>query len=407
MPQNSLELEIPAHLRREFVFRTAGILPPNGILFGFHTINKIGEKAAELGGKQVLLITDENMISLGYIDLAEELLQRENLKVEVFDRVEPEPHIETAETICRLAKMSDFNLIVGLGGGSCLDMAKFISLIATNEQSPLEMITKKVVSKPGLKKILIPTTSGSGSEVSRSFVISTGGEKIVMSSPYALPEIAIIDPGLTLTVPPKVTAASGLDALTHAIDSLMNKTATPLHDCLAIGSIELIAKYLHQATFHGQDLEARYYMSMGATQAMMSLSGTGGLYSHSLSYVLARVRPLAHGILCSLALPYTMAFNLPVVAEKLAQIARAMGDKLETHSLQETGQRAIDQVTHFMTDLKIPQSLKELDFPREELSHLAEICLSQYPRPNNPRPMSKEDCSTILKAMWEGQIYPF
>jgi len=299
--------------------------------------------------------------------------------------------------------------VVGLGGGSSMDIAKLTSLVATNEQKPFELIKqivvdKKEVAKPALKKILIPTTSGTGSEVSRFFVVSVGKDKYFPGSPYAYPEIAIIDPGLTVSMPPKITASTGIDALSHAVDSMMNKLANPFYDSLAVGGIELIAKYLRRATFNGEDLEARYYMSMGATISMISMTGTGGLFSHSISYVLAMFQPTAHGIGCGVGLPYTMAFNLPVVEDKLAMIARAMGERVESLSTREAGKRAAELVYELTADVKLPVSLKEMGFQHEDVYKMAEICLTKYPRVNNPRPMSKEECLALFEAMWEGKI---
>jgi alcohol dehydrogenase len=263
-------------------------------------------------------------------------------------------------------------------------------------------MTKKVVNNPTLKKILIPTTSGTGSEVSMFFVASSGKDKYFMGTPYAYPEIAIIDPGLTVSMPPKVTASTGIDALSHAVDSVMNKLANPWYDSLAFGGIELVAKYLRRATFNGQDLEARYYMSMGATTSMISMTGTGGLYSHSISYVLAMFQPTAHGIGCGVSLPYTMAYNLPVLEDKLALIARAMGERIDSLSSRQAARRAVEMVYDLTAEVKMPVSLKEMGFQHEDVYKMAEICISKYPRPNNPRPMSKEDCLALFEAMWEG-----
>jgi alcohol dehydrogenase class IV len=402
MAQAKLDYEVPAHLKREFAFQTAGILPPNAILFGFNTIKKVGEQAAKLGGKQTILVTDAIMVQLGYADLVKASLEKEGLKVEVFGKVDPEPHMETADALYEMVRKTKFDLVIGLGGGSSMDMAKLTSIVATNPQPPLELMTKKVVNNPTLKKILIPTTSGTGSEVSMFFVASSGKDKYFMGSPYAYPEIAIIDPGLTISMPPKVTASTGIDALSHAIDSLMNKLANPWYDSLAFGGIELIAKYLRRATFNGQDLEARYYMSMGATTSMISMTGTGGLYSHSISYVLAMFQPTAHGIGCGVSLPYTMAYNLPVLEDKLALIARAMGERTDSLSSRKAAQRAVEMVYDLTAEVKMPVSLKEMGFQHEDVYKMAEICISKYPRPNNPRPMSKEDCLALFEAMWEG-----
>ena len=404
MARVQLDFEIPTHLRGEFLFQTAGILPPNLILFGFNTVEKVGEQAKKLGGKQAILVTDEIMAQLGLVELVKGAMEKEGCKVEVFAKVDPEPHIEAADALYEMVCKKKFDLVVGLGGGSSMDMAKLTSIVATNEVTPFEIMEKQVVKKAALKKILIPTTAGTGSEVSRFIVVSKGKDKYFIGTPYAYPEIAIVDPGLTASMPPKLTASTGIDALSHAIDSLMNKVANPLYDSLGFAGIELIAKYLRRATFDGQDMEARYYMAMAATMSMMSMSGTGALYSHSISYALSMFEPLAHGIGCGLGLPYTMAFNIPVIEEKQALIARAMGERIESLSPGAAARRAVELVYDLMKDVKMPLCLKEMGFKHEDIPKAAELCITRYPRANNPRPMSKEECLALFESMWEGKI---
>lgn len=402
MTNAQFNFEIPSHLKGEFIFQTVGTFPPNGIFFGFNSVKKVGKHANKLGGNQVLLVTDDVMVQLGYADLVKDLLEKEGLKVEIFGKVEPEPHIETADIIYELIQKTNVDLVVGLGGGSCMDMAKLVAIVATNEQKPIEVMQKQTVSKAALKKILIPTTSGTGSQVSRTIVISEGKDKHSFGTPYARAEIAIIDPGLTVSMPPELTAATGIDALSHAVDTVMNRSANPLQDALALGSIELIARYLRRATFNGKDIEARYYMAMGSTMPM--ICGAGTLYSHSITYVLNMFQPLSHGIGCGVALPYTMAFNLPVIEDKLALIARAMGERIESLSARTAGQRAVELVYNLMVDVKMPVSLKAMGFKQENLPEMAEICVTRYPKGNNPRPMNKEESTALFKSMWEGKI---
>jgi alcohol dehydrogenase len=178
-----------------------------------------------------------------------------------------------------------------------------------------------------------------------------------------------------------------------------------MYDCLGIGGIELISKYLRRATFNGNDLEARYYMSMGATLAMISMTGTGGLYAHSISYVLAMFQPTAHGIGCGIGLPYTMAFNLPVIEDRLALIARAMGEKVESLSAREAGRWACELVYELTADVKLPVSLKEMGFKHEDVAKMGELNVAKYPRANNPRAMSKEESLALFEAMWEGDLW--
>ena len=407
MARAQLDFEIPTYLRGEFVFQTTGIHPPNGILFGFNTVRKVGEQAKELGGKHVILVTDEVMERLGNVELVKGAMENEGLTVEVFAKVDPEPHIETADALYEMVRKTEFDLVVGLGGGSSMDMAKLTSIVATNEQEPFEIMEKKVVNKPALKKILIPTTAGTGSEVSMYLVVSKGRDKYFIGTPYSYAEIAIIDPGLTVSMPPNVTASTGIDALSHAIDGLMHKLANPFSDSFGFAGVELIAKYLRRATFDAQDMEARYYMAMAATLCMMCMNATGALYSHSISYVLSMFQPMAHGIGCGIGLSYSMAFNLPMIEEKQARIARAMGERIELLSTRAAAQRAAEMVYELMADVRMPVSLKEIGLKREDIPKMAEVCITRYPRPYNPRPISKEQCLALFESMWEGKITYF
>ena len=404
MAQPKLDYEVPSHLKRELFFQTAGILPPNGILFGFQTVKRVGEQAKKLGATQTLLVTDETMVQLGYAGLVQGFLEKEGIQVDLFGKVEPEPHMETADLLFEMTRKKRYDLVVGLGGGSSMDMAKLTSVLATNPQSPLELMTKKVAHQPALKKILIPTTAGTGSEVSHIFVASSGKDKYFMGTPLAFAEIAIIDPGLMISLPPKITASTGIDALSHAVESLMNKLAHPMYDYLGFGGVELISQYLRRATFNGQDLEARYYMAMAATLSMMSMVGTGGLYAHSIAYVLAMYQPTPHGVGCAVGLPYTMAFNVPVIEGRLAGIARAMGEKIDHLSTRAAAWRAAELVYELIADVKMPISLKEMGFRHEDVYKMAEICIAKYPRPNNPRSMSREECLALFEAMYEGRL---
>jgi alcohol dehydrogenase class IV len=404
MAKAQLDFEIPTHLRGEFTFQSTGVAPQNGILFGFNTVRKVGEQAKSLGGKHALLVTDEVMENLGNVDLVKKAMEKEGVKVDVFAKVDPEPHIETADALYEMVRKGKYDLVVGLGGGSSMDMAKLTSIAATNEKKPFEIVEKKVITKPALKKILIPTTAGTGSEVSKYLVVSRGNDKYFLGTPYAYAEIGIIDPGLTVSMPPKVTASTGMDALSHAMDGLMNKLANPFFDSVGSAGVELIAKYLRRATFDGQDLEARYYMAMAATLSMFAMNGTSALYSHSISYALSMVKPLAHGIGCGVGLPYAMAFNLPVIEGKMALVARAMGERIESLSTRAAAERAPELVYDLMAQVKLPVSLKEMGFKHEDVPKMAEICITRYPRATNPRPMSKEQCLDLFESMWEGKI---
>jgi alcohol dehydrogenase class IV len=405
MAQVKLDLEIPENLKKGFVFRTAGIVPPDGIYFGFNAVKKVGELAVNLSAQKVILITDKTMAEIGYAEMVQKLLEAQDLEVDLFGEVEPEPHIETLNRIYEMIRKKKYDLVVGLGGGSTMDISKASATLATNPQTPAELLKKKVITNPSLKTILIPTTAGTGSEVSCIYLVKIGEEKCTITSPYVFARIAIVDPALTLTMPAKVTASTGIDALSHAVECIMNKATNSFLDSIAYGSIELISKYLLRATDNGNDLEARYYMSMGAMMAMAAFNGTGGgLYAHSLANVLGMFRPTPHGVGCGISLPHTMAFNRRAAEGKLIRVARAVGEKTETLSMAKAATQGIERVFKLLKEVKLPVSLKEMGFRYEDLDRMAAICIDTFPRPNNPRIMTKEDVRKMLDAIWEGKV---
>jgi alcohol dehydrogenase class IV len=405
MAHVELNLEIPDNLKKGFIFRTPGVVPPNGVYFGFNAVKQVGELAVNLNAQKVILITDKTMVEIGCAAEIRKLLEAQDLEVDLFGEVEPEPHIETLNRIYEMIKKKKYDLVVGLGGGSIMDMSKASATLATNLQDPADLLKKKVIKNPSLKTILIPTTAGTGSEVSCIYLVKMGEEKCTITSPYVFARIAIVDPALTISMPPKVTASTGIDALSHAIECVMNKATNLFYDSIAYGSIDLISKHLLRATDNGNDLEARYYMSMGAMMAMVAFNGTGGgLYAHSLANVLGMFRPTPHGVGCGISLPHTMAFNRRAVEEKLVRVAHAVGEKTDTLLMAKAATQGIERVFKLLKEVKLPVSLKEMGFRYDDLDRMTEICIDTFPRPNNPRIMTKEDVRKMLDAIWEGKV---
>jgi alcohol dehydrogenase len=252
--------------------------------------------------------------------------------------------------------------------------------------------------------ILIPTTAGTGSEVSPYSVVKIGEKKYFPMSPFFYPDIAIIDPGLTISMPPFITASTGMDALSHAIEGMMHKNANPFCDALCLAGVQMIGCHLRRAVANGEDLEARYYMSLGATLCMMGMSMSGGLYAHSVSFVIGKYKPTPHGIGVALGLPYLMAFNLPVVASRLAKIAAALGEPIWMYSEQEAAKRAIHAVKSLMTDVGLPLTLKDYGISEKDLPDMANMMISLYPRPMNPRSMDQESSINYWRNMWNGML---
>lgn len=398
---------VPPALQRIVDFRTPAMTPPNRLIFGFGAADQVGAEAASMvEGRKALLISDEVLEKLKATDQIASSLSSAGFSVETFARVEPEPHIETAEAIYDMCQKTDFSVFVALGGGSVMDIAKLVAQAAGRKRSPREYIERKVTPDgPGLPLIVLPTTSGTGSEVSFYLVCALGSEKRFFGDPYYFANMAIVDPLLTASMPPMVTASTGIDALTHAVEGMMHKNATPLCDSFGMAGIEMISKYLRRAVADGEDLEARYYMAMGSTLGMMAMMLSGGLFAHSVSYIVPMYKFTPHGIGCGLGLPYLMDYNLPVITGKLAKMAAAFGEQTWLLSEIDAAKRAVQATAQLMKDTGLPLTLQEYGGLQEgDLEEMAEKMNTLYPRPFNPRPMGKKEAIQYWRNMWDGTL---
>lgn len=400
--------KVPANLRRIFDLVLPGMKPPNRLVFGLGAAANVGRQAADLtGGRKALVISDEILASLGVVNDVASYLSEAGFKAEIFAKVEPEPHIETADMLYDLCAGKDFSVVIGLGGGSVMDMSKLTAQAVGRNRPPREYADRKAVpDKPGLPLILLPTTSGTGSEASPYFVVSLGEEKRFFTDNHYYPDIAVIDPTLTVSMPPMVTASTGIDALTHAMEGAMNKLATPFSDTVTLMSIEMVGNYLRRAVADGDDLEARYHMALAATFGMVGMVlGGGGLFAHSVSYVIPTYAKCTHGVGCALGLPYLMNYNLPVQPEKMARVAAAMGEPTWNYSKMDAAKLAVKAVANLMRDVGLPLNLQELGGLNESnLETMADRMMTLYPRPNNPRPMGKTEARLYWRSMWEGSL---
>ena len=321
----------------------------------------------------------------------------------IYDQVEPEPPVRCVETATDQFKSERCNLVVGVGGGSSLDVAKGVSIMATNEGSVLDLCGIDLVKKEGAKKILIPTTSGTGSEMTRVFVIKDEKEnaKKVVNSFYALSDIAIVDPLLTLTMPPQVTAETGMDALVHLIETYVSLNATPFSDILAEKPIQWIARYLPVAWAKGSNLEARYFMSLAATLGGMAFASGGLGAVHALAYSIGTEYHLSHGRSNAIMLPHGMRYNLSGNGEKYAAIAAFMGKNIQGLSTLEAALLSVEAVEKLLTTLQISFHLRDYGIPKGGIPKLVEggMKFSRLFIPN-PRDLKEEDVRNLYEAAY-------
>ena len=376
---------------------------PNKVLFGPNTVKSVGTEALQLGGKKVLIITDPGVVQAKLIEPVKASLEAAKVPYVIFDQVKPEPPVSCVEEAVEKIKSEKCDLVIGVGGGSSLDVAKAVSLKATNDMAVLEMCGLDLAKKRGLPKILIPTTSGTGSEITRVSVLINEKEnvKTVINSLYTLADVAIVDPLLTLTVPQKVTADTGIDALVHLIETYVAMTATPFSDILAERAIEWVADYLPIAWAKGSNLEARYYMSLASTLAGMAFASGGLGAVHALAYPVGTEYHLSHGRSNAILLPHVMRYNLSGNPEKYAMIASLMGKDVEGLSAVEAAEFSVEAVEDLLATVGISYHLRDYGIPEQAISKLVEGGM-KFARLFilNPRDLNEQDVRSVYEEAY-------
>lgn len=376
---------------------------PKRVVFGEGVEEKIGAEAKGLRAKKALIVTDEIIEKTGLLDKVERPL-KEAVEVDVFDKVESEPTLEAAETIAKAARAAKYDLIVGVGGGSVMDMAKVASAAASNpEQGVSDFMGANKIVNPSVPKILVPTTAGTGAEATPFILIIVELKKKAIASPYNLADVILISPSLTATMPAKVTASTGMDALSHAIEAFLSLGSNPLTDSFALEAIRKIADNLEKAFSHGDNLDARLKMAIAAMLAGMAFGNAGVIAGHAAAHTFGAKYKIPHGVSATLALPYIMEYNAPVAKEKLAKVAREMGEDISGLTEEEAASKAVARVKNMLKKLELPTRLADLDVPEDALPELAEAMSKEKGYlARNPRKIEHEDAVEILRRMWSG-----
>ncbi|RFU70918.1 iron-containing alcohol dehydrogenase [Peribacillus saganii] len=372
----------------------------NKLITGSEALHQLPEEVSRLGITNPLIVTDKILIQAGVVNQVQELLSKE---AGIFSDVNPEPEIEIVEQTVQAIKQGDHDGLIAVGGGSAIDIAKAASVMATNSGSIDNYFGVNLVEVPGLPLIAIPTTAGTGSEVTNISILSDKKEKVKKGivSPYLLPDTAIVSPVMTLTCPPSVTAASGVDALVHAVEAYISKFASPVTDALAIGAMKLISKHLPKAYAAPDNLESREAMITGSLMAGLAFGNAGVGAVHALAYPLGGRFHMAHGVSNSLLLPYVMKWNKIACLERFRDIAEALGEKTDGLTDDEAADKAIEAMTRLCRYVEIPQSLREFDIPESALAEMAEEAAKQVRLlKNNPRKLSVKDMEKIYREAY-------
>jgi alcohol dehydrogenase class IV len=398
-------------MRETWTFHSAG-----QILFGRNAIGQIGEIAGRLGARRALVVTDSVLEKAGVLERVRQPLAQGGLALDAFTGGEPEPSMRVATQCLERARAFKPDVVVGLGGGSNMDLAKICATLLAHGGAPPTYVGDDKIPGPILPLLCVPTTAGTGSEVSAAAVLTDTDNqmKVGILSNYLRPRVAIIDPLLTVSCPAKVTADSGIDALTHAIEGYtavdnalfplpagersVYQGKHPLGDITAEKAISLIGQYLRRAVADGTDLEARDGMALGATLAGLAFSNVGVAVVHALEYPVGGATHCSHGAGNGLLLPFVMRFNLSARAREFAQIARLLGEDVAGMSDQDAAPRAVSAVEKLRRDIGIPLRLRDLGAKPEQLRPFAEKAF-QVKRilRVNPRTVTVEDLEGILR----------
>jgi alcohol dehydrogenase len=394
-------------MRTTWTFHSAGQL-----VFGRNSSRQLGEIAARLKAKRILIVTDPVLLEVGLVEPIRIPLSESGVEVEIFSGGEPEPSLSVAMKAGNVARRFQPDAVLGLGGGSNIDLAKIVATTLAHGGGPRAFVGDDQIPGPILPLICVPTTAGTGSEVSAAAVLTDSDNKMKVGilSNYLRPAVAVVDPLLTVSCPPKVTADSGIDALAHAIEAYtaidndafplphgersVYQGKNPMGDLVAEKAIRLIGKHLRRAVADGSNLEAREGMALAATLAGMAFSNVGVALVHAMEYPVGGAVHCSHGSGNGLLLPFVMRFNLPGREEQFAAIARLLGES-------EDADKAIKAVEKLRNDIGIPGRLRDLGVKEEQLRPFAEKAASiKRILRVNPKPVTVEDVEGIYRAAW-------
>jgi alcohol dehydrogenase len=373
---------------------------PAQLSVGCGAAETVGAEAKRLHGTRAFVVGDPNLQKSGVLDRMVAQLGAEGLATHLFTAVEPEPSVGSVEKAAAAAREFGGDVLVAVGGGSALDTAKAAAVLTRNPGALEDYLGIGLVKQRGVPSILIPTTAGTGAEITPNslFYVPAVREKRAVVSPYTIPDVAIIDPLLTLTVPPGVTAATGMDALSHAVEAYTSVNASPLTDLYALEAIRLIGTHLRTAVANGADLAARDGMARASMYAGVAIGNAGTNIVHALAYPLQGQHRVTHGIANSLLLPYGMAYNALSNLPKFAAVAEALGEPIAGLSPRTAAAKSAEACRLLALDVGIPQKMREVGITAEHLDALVDGAM-QMARlwANNPRQVRPADARAIFE----------
>jgi len=369
------------------------IWPVPQVKIGPGVINELPKTLLPLGISRVLVVTDQGIIKAGIYDKVKKILEAGGISIVLEDGVKPDPSLQLVDSIAARARDTRVQGVIGLGGGSSIDSAKVAAALTGNEGSIRNYLGVGILPKPGLPIFAIPTTAGTGSEVTYLSILSDleNETKKGFGTPYIMPEVAFLDPELTVGLPPHITAPTGMDALCHCVEAFTSVNANAYSDPLAQKAIELIGANIRESYNNGANLKARENMLLGSLMAGLAFANAGVTAVHAFAYPLGGLFHVPHGMANSLMLPTIIKFNASAKKDRFGRVA-----ELLTGKSGADWKECIDEMESLSSDLKLPANLKAIDIPESAIKKMSISVMDQTRLlVNNPREVTQEDAFAI------------
>lgn len=381
-------------------------ITPAQVLLGSGACEQVGALVQRRGWKKALIVSDKIMAGLGLVATVERLLAESGVASAVYAGVNTEPVVEYVQEGLQIYRESGCDFVLAVGGGSPIDAAKAIAVLVTNPGSIEQYKGLGKVAQPGVPLVAIPTTAGTGSEATLFTVITDQKTdvKMLIGSPYLMPTVAVVDPMLTVSSPQGVTAATGVDALVHAIEAYVSVKRQPMTDIFCLSAIELISQNIRQAWSNGNNVAAREQMMLGAFQAGVAFSNSSVALVHGMSRPIGAYFHIAHGVSNAALLAAVTEFSLIGDPVRYARVAEAMGEPVAGLSLMEAADRSVVAIRRLVSDIRIP-SLRQLGVDRDRLMELAptmaDAAIDSGSPGNNPRKPSKQEIVELYARAYD------
>jgi alcohol dehydrogenase class IV len=384
---------------------SAKIVLPRVLQIGAGASSEVGPILKSLGLNNPLIVTDKVMVLLGYIESLQKSLVKSEINADVFDDTVPEPTVASIQAGVKQVRNGNYDCVIALGGGSPIDSAKAIAILGKYGGEMRDYKFPRIVDEPGLPLIAIPTTAGTGSEVTRVTIISDEitDEKMMCLGIGFMPTVALVDYELSISVPARTTADTGIDAMTHAIEAYVSKKASAYTDTQAIAAMKLIGPNLRKVYHNGGDRDAREQMMLGSTLAGAAFSNASVALVHGMSRPIGAAYHVPHGLSNAMLLPAVTEFSIPAAAERYADCARAIGVANESDNTEVANNKLMDELYALNKELQVP-SPEEFGIEREHFFNnvqtMAEQALASGSPANNPRAPNAEEIIELYKKLW-------